>query len=587
MAHDWTGLEPSEYDQGQRDGVYEVLSVSTAGALIRRDIFEELGGFDKNLELFRDDVDFGWRVRVAGNSVIAVTDAIGYHAQAASTERRSIDVKGALLHRPLLLDRQNAAFVLLANSSIWLLPLLSLQLLSGALIRAFGYLFAKLPGYASDELLAVASLIIHPAELISARRVRKKHKLISSRVVQQFIPSRFAQLRSAVARTIESLRTRFFSEQQNESPALSDLTINDDEDLLTPVSHQSWKTIFSRPLVVAATLITAVSVVWTRHRLGTISGGALAQSPHNFQQLLKLYLASWHEIGMGSGLSSPPWIFILLVASIATLGNVALLVTLIFLAAPYILLFTSHRYLSRLTENRWLSGGAALLYALSPISLAAINSGRLGVLVFLASLPSFVSSMRNWVNIESRSWRSIFALSLFTWVLFAFNPSVMLILGFIVLFALAKDYLSLSRNHKDPLFIERLKRRMTHHCYSTLTFCSQLFWSLHSSNEILERNRLYGRRRWAKLRNRLKPRRTRISSMVVREPSHRNSSRHFLFNDCGSSILHDWSHLLVIRNPRKRTCCQRKWIRISYKSICWNIPGNFYTLLYYCSGSDV
>ena len=42
----WTGLEPLEYDQGQHDGIHDVLSVSTAGALIRRDIFEEIGGFD-------------------------------------------------------------------------------------------------------------------------------------------------------------------------------------------------------------------------------------------------------------------------------------------------------------------------------------------------------------------------------------------------------------------------------------------------------------------------------------------------------------------------------------------------------------
>ena len=107
----WTGLENSEYDQGQHDGVHEVLAVSTAGALIRRDVFEELGGFDLNLELFRDDVDFGWRVRVAGHAVVVVTDAIGYHAQASATERRSVDVQGAFLHRPLLLDRRNAAYV--------------------------------------------------------------------------------------------------------------------------------------------------------------------------------------------------------------------------------------------------------------------------------------------------------------------------------------------------------------------------------------------------------------------------------------------------------------------------------------------
>ena len=56
-----------------------MLSVSTAGALIRRDVFEELGGLDRNLALFRDDVDFGWRARTAGHSVIAATNAVAFH----------------------------------------------------------------------------------------------------------------------------------------------------------------------------------------------------------------------------------------------------------------------------------------------------------------------------------------------------------------------------------------------------------------------------------------------------------------------------------------------------------------------------
>ena len=457
----WTNLEPSEYDQGQRDGIHEVLSVSTAGALVRRDIFEELGGFDKNLELFRDDVDFGWRVHVAGHSVIAVTDAIGYHAQAAATERRTIDVKGALFHRPLLLDRQNAAYVLLANSSFWVLPWLALQLLTGAVIRSVGYLFAKLPGYASDELLAIASLIIHPAELITARKNRKAHRLISARVVQQFIPSRFTQMRSAVARAIENLRATLIPERHDSEPVTSDLTINEDEDLLTPVVSQSWRKVFTRPLVATATFIAAVSVVWTRHRLGSLSGGAMAQSPHHFSDLLKLYLASWHDIAMGSGLSTPPWVLVVLLSSIITLGNVSLFITLLFIAAPFLLLLTSHRYLKRFTENRWLSAGASLLYALSPVALAAVNSGRLGVVVFLILLPIFMNSIAHWTAIENVNWRSIYAISLFIWILFAFNPSVMLIVGCAVALSLVKDYFLASKNFRDALFLERLRRRMT------------------------------------------------------------------------------------------------------------------------------
>src|SRR5207249_1768890 len=66
VAIDWvgrreTGLEPREFDQGQHDGVREVMAVSTAGMLVRRDVWDQLGGLDTGLGLFRDDVDFGWR----------------------------------------------------------------------------------------------------------------------------------------------------------------------------------------------------------------------------------------------------------------------------------------------------------------------------------------------------------------------------------------------------------------------------------------------------------------------------------------------------------------------------------------------
>ena len=458
----WTGLEPSEYDQGQRDGIHEVLSVSTAGALIRRDVFEELGGFDKNLELFRDDVDFGWRVRTAGHSVIAVTDAIGFHAQAAANERRPIDVKGAFLHRPLLLDRRNAAYVLLANSTWWALPWLALQLLSGALLRAIGYLFAKLPGYASDEILAVASLLIHPAELLEARKVRKKSRFISSRVVKNFIPSRFTQMRSSLSRGFEVLRTKLLPDDATQaSPAISDLTLNEDEDLLTPINTKPWRLIFTRPLVAVSTLLALVTLFWARHRFGAISGGALPQSPENISELIKLYLASWHDIGMGSGLSTPPWVLLIAGASLLTLGNVKLFITLFFILAPFILLLTSHQFLKRFTDSRWLSAGAALLYALSPVSIAATNSGRIGLLVFLAILPIFISELRNWVEIETRTWRSIFAYSLFIWLLYAFNPSVLLIVIGAVGFTLYRDLMLVEKNYKSPLFIQRLIRRST------------------------------------------------------------------------------------------------------------------------------
>ncbi len=458
----WTGLEPSEYDQGQHDGIHEVLAVSTAGALIRRDVFEELGGFDQNLELFRDDVDFGWRVRVAGHSVVAVSDAVGYHAQASSNERRSVDVEGALLHRPLLLDRRNAAYVLLANSSLLSLPWLGLQLLSGAILRSIGYLFAKLPGYASDELLAIASLIIHPSELLEARRFRKKHRFISSRVVKSFIPSRAVQLRASLNRTTSVLRSKILPDvKSQDSPIISDLRIDEDEDLLTPISHNSWKTIFHRPMIIAASILTILTIAWARHRLGDLSGGALAQAPESARELIKHYIASWHEVGMGSGQSTPAWVLMVGIASFITFGNPQIFIMLFFLAAPFLLLVSAHRYLKKYTENGWLAAGASLLYALSPVAIAAVNAGRLGLLVLLISLPFVIRQLQHWVEIEKWGWRAIYRHALFIGILFLFNPSILLILIVATIALVILDFQKSGNNSKDPLFIQRTLRRAT------------------------------------------------------------------------------------------------------------------------------
>ena len=458
----WTGLEPLEYDQGQHDGVKEVLSVSTAGALIRRDVFEELGGFDQNLELFRDDVDFGWRVRVAGHSVIAVSDAIGYHAQASATERRSVDVKGAFLHRPLLLDRRNAAYVLLANSSVWSLPGLIITFFAGAILRSIGYLFAKLPGYASDEILAIGSLIIHPTELLSARKFRKQHRLISSRVVNTFVPSRLSQLRSAISRLASTLRSALLPHSPTrELPIVSDLEINEDEDLLTPVSRTPLRSLFYRPMVIAASIITLVSLAWARYRFGPLAGGSLAESPNSFRDLIKLYIASWHDVGMGSAEPTPTWVLAIAIASLPFFGNVSVFITVFFLAAPLILLLSAHRYLKKFTDNQWLSAGTSLLYALSPVAIASVNAGRLGVVVLMALLPYFIRQFHAWPEIDRWSWRSIFGHSLFIWFLLSFNPSVLLILFLGIALTIFGDFKKASNNHKDELFLERLKRRLT------------------------------------------------------------------------------------------------------------------------------
>jgi len=457
----WTGLEPAEYDQGQRDGVHEVLAVSTAGALIRRDIFEQLGGFDPNLDLFRDDVDFGWRIHSAGYAAIAVSSAVAFHAEASANERRRVDVAEAFLHRPLLLDRRNAAYVLLVNSSWWRLPILTLQLLLGSIFRAIGFLFAKLPGYASDEILAVGTLFIHPGELFEARKVRRAQRLVPAGIALKFIPSRWSQIRQSLSRSAEWIRARVFPDEITEVSDVSILDQNlDEEDLLTPATSRNWWTLIKRPQVALPIFLFLLTLIWSRNRLGSVFGGALPEQPAGVSDLWNSYLSGWHSIGMGTSSAAPTWLAILAVFATPFFGSLKLFTSILFFFAPLLIAGSGYLLLRRLSSNRWLVAGASLLYAISPVAISAVNSGRLSTVMALIFLPLLINASQGIFEIDQFSWRRIFGISLLSSVLFAFSP-ILLLLGLLFSgFAIYRDYSASDRGVNADLFNQRLYRRI-------------------------------------------------------------------------------------------------------------------------------
>jgi GT2 family glycosyltransferase len=454
----WTGLEPLEYDQGQHDGIYDVLAVSTAGALIRRDVFEELDGLDPSLTLFRDDVDFGWRARAAGHSVMVATSAVAFHAQASATERRVVEVDGAFLHRPLLLDRRNAAYVLLANSSWWILPWLVIQILGSAIARAIGYLIAKLPGYAADEILAVGALIIRPGSLIAARKMRRKQRFVSARVIAEFIPPRWSQIRLASETAIETLRSKMFPENvQVSTPSVLDS--NEDEDLLTPVNTNHWFAIFKRPEVIGFLLIAIISLLNSRNRFGALVGGALPISPSGATDLWRTYFESWHQVGMGSSVATPTWVAITATASLVFLGKVQFLITTFFLLAPVVMMFTVSKLLKRLTNNPWISVPAAFLYAMSPVAIAAISTGHIATVLFLVLAPYVALLLRDIEKIEEFTWRRIAGISLLLAVLYGFSLMIFVIGLMAGLVSTMSDYEKHAKEANSQFYLHRLQKR--------------------------------------------------------------------------------------------------------------------------------
>jgi len=442
----WTGLERREQDQGQHDAPRQVLSVSTAAMLARRDVYEDLGGLDPNLALFRDDVDLGWRARVAGFTVKCVPQALVFHVEASANERRPIDVSEAFLHRPLLLDRRNAAYVLMSNASLWQTPWIALQLLSSAIVRAIGYLLAKLPGYAADEIGAVGLFLIKPGDIFRARRLRKTHRLLSSSVIKPFIPPRLSQIRTTWERLTESIAQWIRPSDEREefedggvATSYSDIGVIDenfdDEDLSLAPKRSRWKTLTNRPLLAGLAGTTLISLIASRSRFGSLSGGALPIAPNGAHDLFAQFVQSWHTVGMGSAAPTPPWIGMLGLLSLSTLGNLPLFLTLLFIVTPPLAFFTMYRSLKRggLTPTVGVVGG--LMYAFSPVVWNSINQGRLGTIAILILAPAFISLAPINSILQRASWRRIYALSLLATVLAAFNaPFLLLFTG--ALFAL-------------------------------------------------------------------------------------------------------------------------------------------------------
>ncbi|RCW80155.1 glycosyltransferase family 2 protein [Phyllobacterium bourgognense] len=74
---------PKDYDEATGDTSW----ASTASAMVHRDTFERLSGFDADtFFLYCDDVDFSWRVREFGLRVIFQPSAVVFHDKRLSSE---------------------------------------------------------------------------------------------------------------------------------------------------------------------------------------------------------------------------------------------------------------------------------------------------------------------------------------------------------------------------------------------------------------------------------------------------------------------------------------------------------------------
>jgi GT2 family glycosyltransferase len=70
-------------EESEREPI-EVFGVSGGGALYRRSMLDEVGGFDESFFAYLEDVDLAWRARMRGWRALYAPDAVAYHHHSAT-----------------------------------------------------------------------------------------------------------------------------------------------------------------------------------------------------------------------------------------------------------------------------------------------------------------------------------------------------------------------------------------------------------------------------------------------------------------------------------------------------------------------
>lgn len=372
-----TLIEADELDQGQYDGRTDTFAVNSAGMLIRRDAWEQLGGFDPALPGVGDDVDFCWRNWLAGNRVVVVPAARMFHVE---NRPHGLATPAAA--------RKSQIHLRLTHASAWKVPLHAVGALLGSLVRLVLSILVKEPGHGISQLGATVAALARPGAILRSRRNAARTRRVPRSMVKGLQTPRrevWAHRRSLV----EAIGADEFPETDSLTPEPSGDAGDDFVALAT--NERVW---IGTGAVAAVFVALAASIVGLLGLLGApgATGGGLL--PLSAAGDIWRSASSWW-IGLGAGLPGhgDPFGYILWLVSLLGGGDSdRSIVWLLLLAMPLSGLgaWFAAGAMTTLRRYRFI---AALIWAGAPALQVAVNQGRAGALLAHVVMPLLVLAL--------------------------------------------------------------------------------------------------------------------------------------------------------------------------------------------------
>lgn len=407
------GLSPGEIDQNQHTSS-DALAVSTCGMLVKRSVFDSLGGFAPEIPVFRDGVEFGWRATAAGHRVRTCPEAVIVHRQAGRSGLRRSQLIGS---DPAATDRLLGMRTVAAHKG----PFASLRLIWGCLLRALGFLLAKAPDRSMSELRALRAFLRRGPVATLRKRAGRPVSAEAGARVAALRPRWWSSLAVAGEALVSAFSDRWQRTFGHDADLSLDELIGDEFASTSDRPERHW---LANPLLLSLVLTGLVALIAGRAflRPGTLSSEVLLPARSTLGAAYGAYL---DPIIGAPGMAPPPWLGWTALGSTLTFGQPDWFVGLVLLAGVPLAILAAMTLLRRVVDDARVRLGAAVLYALVPVLLGVVNRGLLEVALVALLLPLLAVSVRALVLRRTsgpESWRSAWSTGLLLAVILAFAP---------------------------------------------------------------------------------------------------------------------------------------------------------------------
>ncbi|RXZ72044.1 glycosyltransferase family 2 protein, partial [Agromyces albus] len=349
-------LVADELDQGQHDGLSDVLGLDPAAILVRHTVWRALDGFDPGLPSADDALDFSIRARLAGHRVAVVPDArvafagvgvagLPVARRPRTVRRRERAARAAELHRRLV------------YAPAFAVPLHWLTLLPLALLRSIRLLLVKTPGAIPGELTAAIRTMFSGMRVARARRTLKSGRTSGWAVVSP-LRMQHDEMRRRAQLAAEARRAR----ARGRKHELQFLT-----------TGGGW--------VLLTSAVASVALFSWLIGANGIGGGALLPLSSGVGELWRNASYGWRDLATGLVGAPDPFAGLLAVIGSLTFWAPSFGLVLLWIVALPAAAIGAWFAASRLTERGAVRAAAALIWAISPTFLTALGDGRPGAVI--------------------------------------------------------------------------------------------------------------------------------------------------------------------------------------------------------------